>query len=56
MEENGSPMWGAGEELHLAFAMACHGLDLGDPDRWRRQCQFESSLLKQANLMPTECA
>ena len=43
MEEDGSPMRGAGEKIHLAFALACHSLDLGDPNRWRRQCQFESS-------------
>ena len=54
MEEDGSPMRGAGEKIHLAFALACHSLDLGNPNCWRRQCQFESSSMKQANLVPTE--
>ena len=54
MEEDGSPMRGAGEKIHLAFALACHSLNLGDPNCWRKQCQFESSTTKQANLVPSE--
>jgi len=45
IEEDGSPYWGAGEKKALAFALACHSWDLGRSNRWRRQCQFESSTL-----------
>jgi hypothetical protein len=27
--KKGSPMWGAGEKTHLAFALACHSLNPG---------------------------
>jgi len=30
----------------LAFALACHDWDLGRSNRWRRQCQFESSTIQ----------